>query len=262
MAETLISPGVLARENDTSFVSQGPVTAGAAIIGPTVKGRVGIPTVVTSYSQYQQQFGTTFTSGSNSNTYTYFTSIAAYNYFANGGTSLLVTRVVNGTYTSATSSLIGSSSTATTPVFELETLTEGAVANSVSPEVGGALTSGSIDNLRWQIVASSTSSGTFDLLIRQGNDTNLNPIVLETYAGLSLDPFATNYVAKVIGDYKYSYQTDSGTGTAYLQLTGSFPNRSSYVRVKSVNLTTPNYFQNDGTPNPIYTGLLPITGSG
>jgi hypothetical protein len=262
MAETLISPGVLARENDTSFVSQGPVTAGAAIIGPTVKGRVGIPTVVTSYSQYQQQFGTTFTSGSNSNTYTYFTSIAAYNYFANGGTSLLVTRVVNGTYTSATSSLIGSSSTATTPVFELETLTEGAVANSVSPEVGGALTSGSIDNLRWQIVASSTSSGTFDLLIRQGNDTNLNPIVLETYAGLSLDPFATNYVAKVIGDYKYSYQTDSGTGTAYLQLTGSFPNRSSYVRVKSVNLTTPNYFQNDGTPNPIYTSLLPITGSG
>ena len=52
MAETLISPGVLARENDTSFIAQGPVTAGAAIIGPTVKGRVGIPTVVTSYSQY------------------------------------------------------------------------------------------------------------------------------------------------------------------------------------------------------------------
>jgi len=260
MAEILLSPGVLARENDTSFVTQGPVTAGAAILGPTVKGRVGIPTVVTSYSQYQQQFGTTLTSGSNSSTYTYFTSIAAYNYFANGGTSLLVTRVVNGVYTSATSSAIVSASLATSPVFILETITEGAVANSTSPEISGSLTSGSIDNLRWQIVASSTSSGTFDLVIRQGNDTNLNPTILETYAGLSLDPFSSNYVAKVIGDYKYTYQTD-GT-TSYLQLTGSFPNRSNYVRVKSVNLTTPNYFQNDGTPNPLYTGLLPIVSSG
>jgi len=264
MAETLISPGVLARENDTSFVASGPVQAGAAILGPTVKGPVGIPTVVTSYSQYQQKFGTTFTSGAaaSSQTYTYFTSIAAYNYFANGGTSLLVTRIVNGTYTSATSSAIVSSSGATTPVFVLETLTEGAVANSTSPEISGSLTSGSNDNLRWQVVNSSTSSGTFDLVIRQGNDTNLNPTILETYTGLSLDPFSPNYVAKAIGDYKYTYASDTSTGTAYLQLTGSFPNRSNYVRVKSINYTTPNYFQNDGTPNPAYTGYLPITGSG
>jgi hypothetical protein len=38
MAETLISPGVLARENDQSFITSQPVTVGAAIIGPTVKG--------------------------------------------------------------------------------------------------------------------------------------------------------------------------------------------------------------------------------
>ena len=262
MAETLISPGVLARENDTSFVTQGPITAGAAIVGPTVLGPVGIPTVITSYSQYQQKFGTTFTSGAaaNSQTYTYFTSIAAYNYFANGGTTLLVTRVVNGAYTSATSSLIVSSSGATTAVFVLETLTEGTLANSASPEVGGSLTSGSTNNLRWQIVSSNTSSGTFDLLIRQGNDNNINPTVLETWTNLSLDPFASNYVAAVLGDYKYTYQTDGGT--AYLQLTGSFPNRSNYVRVKTVNLTTPNYFNNDGTPNALFTGSLPINTSG
>jgi hypothetical protein len=52
MAETLISPGVLARENDQSFITQQPVTVGAAIIGPTVKGPVEIPTVVTTYSDY------------------------------------------------------------------------------------------------------------------------------------------------------------------------------------------------------------------
>ena len=52
MAEILLSPGVLASETDSSFINAGPVTAGAAIIGPTVKGPVEIPTVVTSYSQY------------------------------------------------------------------------------------------------------------------------------------------------------------------------------------------------------------------
>ena len=57
MAETLISPGVLALENDQSFVSQQPVTVGAAIIGPTVKGPVQIPTVVTTYSDYLNKFG-------------------------------------------------------------------------------------------------------------------------------------------------------------------------------------------------------------
>ena len=50
--EILVSPGVLATENDQSFVTQQPVQAGAAIIGPAVKGPVGIPTIVTTYSDY------------------------------------------------------------------------------------------------------------------------------------------------------------------------------------------------------------------
>ena len=92
MAETLISPVVLARENDQSFITQQPVQVGAAIVGPAVKGPVEIPTIVTSYSDYQNRFGTTFDSGSE--VFSYFTSIAAYNYFNNGGNTLLVSRVV------------------------------------------------------------------------------------------------------------------------------------------------------------------------
>ena len=94
MAETLISPGVLARENDQSFITQQPVQVGAAIVGPAVKGPVEIPTIVTSYSDYQNRFGTTFDSGSE--VFSYFTSIAAFNYFNNGGNTLLVSRVVSG----------------------------------------------------------------------------------------------------------------------------------------------------------------------
>jgi len=94
MAEQIVSPGVFTRENDQSFITQQPVQVGAAIVGPTVKGPVEIPTIVTSYSDYQNKFGTTFVSGNQ--TYSYLTSISAYNYFQNGGTTLLVTRVVSG----------------------------------------------------------------------------------------------------------------------------------------------------------------------
>jgi hypothetical protein len=262
MAETLISPGVLARENDSSFVTQGPVTVGAAIIGPTVKGPVGIPTVVTSYSDYQNKFGTTFTSGSNSNTYTYFTSIAAYNYFANGGTSLLVARVVSGSYTSAntgtTGATISGSDNSTTLV--LETISQGIGQNSSSSlDVSGSLTSGSADNIRWQIVNSNTSSGTFDLLIRQGNDNTLNQTILETWTNLTLDPFNPNYVSKVIGDQSQTFKTD---GTSYyLQTTGSFGGGSRYVRVKQVT-NTPGYFDNNGVAKIAYTASIPINASG
>ena len=62
--EILLSPGVLAIENDQTFLTQQPAQAGAAIIGPTVKGPVGIPTVVTSYSEYLNKFGDVFVSGS------------------------------------------------------------------------------------------------------------------------------------------------------------------------------------------------------
>jgi phage tail sheath protein FI len=93
MAEQIVSPGVFTRENDQSLITQQPIQVGAAIVGPTVKGPVEIPTVVTSYSQYVNKFGTTFVSGNQ--TYSYLTSISAYNYFQNGGTSLLVTRVVS-----------------------------------------------------------------------------------------------------------------------------------------------------------------------
>ena len=258
MAETLISPGVLARENDQSQITSQPVTVGAALIGPSVKGPVEIPTIVTSYSQYQNTFGTTFLSGSG--VYTYFTSIAAYNYFNNGGQSLLVARVVSGSYTPAVSTAISSSALALTqPAFVLETLSKGAIMNSSSSlDASGALSSGSVDNIRWQIVNSNTSSGTFDLLIRQGNDNTNTPIVLETWTNLSLDPTVGNFISAVIGDTVQNYSSTLNQIT----ISGSYTNQSRYVRVQSVNNATPFYFDNNGNAKSAFTASLPINTSG
>jgi len=263
MAETLISPGVLARENDSSFVTQRPVTVGAAIIGPTVKGPVEIPTVVTTYNEYINKFGTTFVSGgaNDSDTYTYFTSIAAYNYFVNGGQSLLVARVVTGSYTAATSSLIatgsGGPTTGLSP-FVLSTISKGTIMNSTSTETSGALASGSTDNVRWQIVNANSQSGTFDLLVRRGDDNTLQPIVLETWTGLTLDPNSPNYISRVIGDQVQNYNQANNQ----IEVTGSFANRSNYVYVSAVNYTTYNFFDNNGNFKPQYTGSIPVNQSG
>lgn len=383
MAETLVSPGVLASEIDRSFITQGPVTAGAAIIGPTVKGPVEVPTVVTSWSDYQNKFGTTFISGGN--VYTFFTSITAYNYFNNGGKSLLVARVVSGTYSSATSSFAngiavtpgafstaskdlsaiadpiniefrvvdtnnntyrflptasgnyqddvdgklyffasasavnttvtnlaakisgvtglgitsnaasgiisftgsvsgsayndylfrtGSGTTFSTQAtlgggingsggvaFVLSTIAEGANQNSSgSVESAGVLSSGSADNIRWQITNVDTASGYFNLIIRRGDDNTQNQIVLEQWNQLSLDPFDSKFISKVLGDQTQQLMTNDGT---YLQTTGNYPGSSNYVKVSSLNITTPNYLDSNGIiSNNSYSSSLPIVGTG
>lgn len=260
MAETLVSPGVLTRENDQSFITQQPPVVGAAIVGPTVKGPVETPTLVTSYSDYQNRFGTTFMSGSQ--TYTFMTSVAAYNYFNNGGQSLLVTRVVSGSVTNwdyASADVIANASTpVNSTAFTLEAIDKGVIWNNTGSVTSGSLDSGSIDNVRWQIVTSNTSSGTFSLVIRRGDDNNNNPVILESWNNLSLDPNQDNYVARAIGDTYYNYNSTEN----YLEVTGSFPNRSRYVRVSNVNLPTPNYFDNAGIAKPEYTGSIPAVGSG
>ena len=261
MAETLVSPGVLARENDQSFITQQPVQVGAAIVGPTVKGPVEIPTIVTSYSDYQNRFGTTFESGSDE--YSFMTSIAAYNYFQNGGNTMLVTRVVSGSSTWDYASANISSSEGNQVAFTIEALDKGIIFNNSasSPLIdggSGSLHSGSSDNIRWEVANSSSEDGNFTLLIRQGNDNDNNKIVLESWTNLSLDPKADNYVARVIGDQYYRYNSTEN----YIEITGSYTNASRYVRVSSVNAKTPDYFDNAGNAKSEYTGSIPAVGSG
>ena len=257
MAETLLSPGVLARETDQSFIQGQPVQAGAAVIGPAAKGPVGIPTLVTSYSEYQAIFGSDVTSGSQQ--YEYLTQTSANNYFSQGGNSLLVTRVASGSFTgaSSTSVLNGEASSS----FTLETLTEGEIANSSGSEgTNNTLANGTKDNIRWEIQGSNTNNGTFSLLVRRGDDNSKQKNVLETFQGLSLDPKAPNYISKAIGDTSHTVEQD-GTDY-YVKSNGTYVNKSKYIRVSAVNTPTVDYFDNNGTAKSALTGSIPADGSG
>jgi hypothetical protein len=269
MAEQIVSPGVFQRETDQSFITPAPVEVGAAIIGPTVRGPVERPTVVSSFADYKNKFGTTFVSASEN--LEFFTSIAVQKFFANGGNSMLVTRVASGSHTVATSTHISASDKGSTQPFVLETLGKGTVFNNSTGLTDGgqqfsdgSLTTGSKDNLRYEISGINNTAGTFNLSIRRGDDNTNNKIVLETFVGCSLDPKSDNFISKVVGDQ--TSETTTQEGQTFIKITGDFPNQSKFVRVSSVNLKTDDYLLNDGsvgtdgTTN--YSGSLPIPQSG
>ena len=276
MAESIISPGVLTRENDISFITPAPIQAGAAFIGPTVKGPNNQPTIVTSYNDFTRKFGETFTSGSSN--YEFLTSLAVKNYFSQGGGTALITRVVSGSYTGATSTFISASAKGSTEPFVLTTLGKGAMYNNATSSLhaisggasyvntDGSLVSGSADNFRWQIQNVNNAQGTFTLLIRQGDDSTNNPTILETFTNVSLDPNSPNYIEAVIGNQYTTVGTDGST--SYIYKEGTYPNRSNFVRVSAVNLTTPNYLSTNGitvntdSTGQSYSGSLPISASG
>jgi len=86
MAEKILSPGVFQNESDQSLVQRGIQGTATAIVGPTVLGQPFVPTYVTSYTEYVSKFGESFKSGSYY--YEYLTSLAAKDFFNNGGLKL------------------------------------------------------------------------------------------------------------------------------------------------------------------------------
>ena len=260
MAERIISPGVFSRENDKSLVQRGIQEIGAAIVGPTVKGNPLAPTIVTSYSEYLSTFGDVFKSGSN--LYEYFTSLAAKEYFNNGGKSLLVTKIISGSSTINNSTYASSSVSASisaTPSFVLEATQWGDIANNTGgTEISGALVSGSSENVRWEVTNVNNTKGTFTLLIRSGNDNANNKNVLETFSNLSLDPAQPNYISRVVGNTKPVYNSTKGL----VEILGDFVGGSSFVRVKSVNNTIDSIDNLGNYKATIFSGSLPAAISG
>lgn len=195
MAETLVSPGVLQRENDRSFVAPAPVEVGAAIIGPTVKGPVEIPTVVTSFGDYREKFGTTFISGSDR--FEFLTSISAQRYFAEGGQSLLVTRVTPGDFTPATSTRIlansgsveGSLATASLDFSgNIPGVYEGLrIVDRTNDEVDFTIVSSSTDSdLLGQSFFNYTGTGLQDLVDEINNTAGLNGTLSASLDGTTI----------------------------------------------------------------------------
>jgi len=71
--------------------------------------------------------------------------------------------------------------------------------------------------------------GTFSLMVRDAHDTDNNPVVLERFSNLSLDPGSPNFIKRRIGDMSYSYNRS----TKLVTENGEYTNKSDLIRVQT-----------------------------
>jgi hypothetical protein len=203
MAEKILSPGVFQNESDQSLVQRGIQGTATAIVGPTVLGQPLVPTYVTSYSEYVQKFGETFKSGSYY--YEYLTSLAAKDFFQNGGQTLLVTRVISG---SANVSTYASSS-----IAGIATLTAGTAATATLnlTNAVSAQHSASINGLYTLSLSGSSAQDVFNTLTGSAAYSAISSSVVS--ASLATSTLTFTAIPKGTVGNNYYYVSGSATVT-------------------------------------------------
>jgi len=74
--------------------------------------------------------------------------------------------------------------------------------------------------------------GTFDLVVRDWNDTDKSRVILEAFRGLSLNQQSSRFIGKVIGDIHTFFNWDGSVGNQKIVTEGDNVNLSSYIRVE------------------------------
>ena len=101
-------------------------------------------------------------------------------------------------------------------------------------------------------IAKSTNAnndyGTFDLIVRQFDDYDNNPVVLEKFLKLSLNPTDERYIARVIGDQHTFYDFDKGPNSQKLVIEGAHPNNSRLIRVEMADMVEDQQLDAEALP--------------
>jgi len=207
MAERIVSAGVFTREVDQSFLPQAIGQIGAAIVGPTVKGPALVPTRVSSFSEFQQIFGS-YTDDS-------YIPFAAEEYLRNGN-ALTVTRLLyEDGYSLANGALAVIAKSGSVQVVTH-------VLHPTQP----VSTNGAGNNVFESSVINNYQSGSFEIKVSGSFSTTAVPGYSAYLAGngasvsASIDASKNNYITKVYGnspksvDYPVYVQYENKTATA------------------------------------------------
>jgi hypothetical protein len=103
-------------------------------------------------------------------------------------------------------------------LFQVNTISDG--KESVKVKIG--------------IEAINDTTGQFNLFIRDLNDTDKNPVVLENWTRLSMDPTSERYIGQIIGNSYIQINTD-GSNTEL----GEFPTNSKFIYLTNINTALP-----------------------
>lgn len=108
-------------------------------------------------------------------------------------------------------------------LFRFETISDGKWANDRIKV--------SISNIR-KSTDPTNPYGTFAVQVRDFNDNDFAPKVIEQFPNCDLNPSSPNYIGKVIGDTKVFYMFDADLESERrLVIKGRFPNKSNLIRV-------------------------------
>lgn len=105
-------------------------------------------------------------------------------------------------------------------LFRFATLSHGFSTNTdVYVSIGGLIEPADINNVE--------QYSTFNLFIRKVGDSDKQPQILESYINVNLDPNSPNFIARVIGDRYYEYNST----LAKVVTKGNYANSSQYLRI-------------------------------
>jgi len=112
----------------------------------------------------------------------------------------------------------------------------------------------SIANIRQNSDASIYS--TFDVLVRKYSDTDRTQSILEQFNGVSLNPDAPNYIARVIGD---KYKDYNQTLERIIEH-GDYNSASNYIRVEVFDAVSAGSVVPNAIPNGFEPLVEPVAG--
>lgn len=186
---TYSRPGIYVSEGPfTTNVATSPATVAAAFIGTAERGPTS-PALINSWNSYKSQFGDLSAN--------YEMGYALYHFFANGGRTAYVTRVVSGASTSAPASanFAGATGGSSTTVFKLRAPNVGTWGNGIT----ATITAGN----------DTSSTPTFNLSV------SYNGTVVENWSELSLNEDNSRYIEAVVNTYSaYLQAYDVAVATA------------------------------------------------
>jgi len=192
MAERIVSPGVFTRERDLSFLPAGIAAIGACIIGPTIKGPAFVPTMIRSFPEFEEMFGST--------TKDYYTPYAVEQYLRSAGTVTIIRVLNTAGYSEEYISLYVSSSAKTKKTLAV-----------LLPSRGGSDGTADLSG------SSITADGNWSSASLTLSGSNWGAKSLTSYAyTISFDTGSANYIEEVFSKDAQVQKSGQNTVSAYL----------------------------------------------
>jgi phage tail sheath protein FI len=181
------NPGIYVTESPfATSTTTGPTTTAAAFLGTAQRGPT-TPKAIDSWNAYKSTFGDVSSS--------YELGFAVYHYFANGGRTAYVSRVIGASSAPATANVLGTQNAGSSATsFVLGAANNGVWGNNLTATVSAGLITG--------------STPTFNLVIKDSN------VEVERWSELSLSTDDSRFISAVLNNYSNYVKVTSITAFA------------------------------------------------